>query len=61
MNIAIITLENTVKITYSTFASDVESEEYIFKELCKEQGITIEGKITNIEIYDKNKKLLDKK
>lgn len=59
MNIAIITFENTVKITYSTFASDVKSEEYIFKKLCEEQGVVIEGKITHIAIYDKNGNLLD--
>lgn len=59
MNIAIITFENAVKITYSTFASDVKSEEYIFKKLCEEQGVVIEGKITHIAIYDKNRNLLD--
>ena len=59
MNIAIITLENYVKLRYSTFASDVHSEEYIFKKLCEEQGVVIEGKITHIAIYDKNGNLLD--
>lgn len=59
MNIAIITLENCVKLRYSTFASDVKSEEYIFKKLCEEQGMIIEGKITHIAIYDKNGNLLD--